>query len=191
MEVNPLPRGGGFEFDTSRVFGGAISQNFYPSIEKGVRHILDRGPLGGYHIVDVRAEVYDGKMHAVDSKDIAFQMAGRQLMKQLVLQAHPILLEPIMNVRVDVPLESMGDVMGDLSSRRGRVQGMEAEGNREIIRALVPLAEMLTYEAQLKSMTGGRGDFHMEFDHYDPVPAQLQDKVVAAAKHVEEKDEDA
>jgi elongation factor G len=190
MEIKPTARGAGFEFDTKRVFGGAISPNFFPSIEKGVRHVLDRGPLGGYHIVDVRAEVFDGKMHAVDSKDIAFQMAGRQLMKELMLQAHPILLEPIMSLRVDVPIEHMGDVMGDLSSRRGRVQGMEAEGHREVIRALVPLAEMLTYEGQLKSMTGGRGDFHMEFDHYDPVPAQIQEKILAQSKHVEEKDED-
>lgn len=189
MEIKPLPRGGGFEFDTSRIFGGSISNNFYPSIEKGVRHILDRGPLAGHLIVDVRVEVFDGKMHAVDSKDIAFQMAGRQLMKQLVLEARPILLEPIMHVRVDVPLESMGDVMGDLSSRRGRVQGMEAEGNREIIRAQVPLAEMLTYEAQLKSMTGGRGDFHMEFDHYDQVPAQLQEKILAQSKTIEDVEE--
>ena len=183
MEVKPLPRGGGFEFDTSRVFGGAISQNFFPSIQKGVQAVLSRGPLGGFQIVDVRCEVYDGKMHAVDSKDVAFQTAGRQLMRQLVLEANPVLLEPIMSVRVDIPIECMGDVMGDLSSRRGRVQGMDADGTHEIIRAQVPLAEMLTYEAQLKSMTGGRGDFSMEVDHYDPVPSQLQDKLLAQFAH--------
>jgi elongation factor G len=189
MEVKPLTRGGGFEYDTSRVFGGAITNNFFPSIQKGIQAVLERGPLGGYPVVDVRCEVYDGKMHAVDSKDIAFQTAGRQLMRQLVREAGAILLEPIMSVRVDVPIESMGDVMGDLSSRRGRVQGMEAEGNREIIRAQVPLAEMLTYQAQLKSMTGGRGDFNMELDHYDPVPHQVQEKVLAQAKrHASDED---
>lgn len=189
MEIKPLQRGGGFEFDTSRIFGGAISNNFFPSIQKGIHAMLERGPLGGFKIVDVRAEVFDGKMHPVDSKDIAFQTAGKMLMKQLMLEAHPVLLEPIMNVRVDIPIECMGDVMGDLSSRRGRVQGMDADGTHEIIRAQVPLAEMLTYEAQLKSMTGGRGDFSMELDHYDPVPAQLQDKILAQSKHQVSDDE--
>lgn len=189
MEIKPLSRGAGFEFDTSRVFGGAISNNFFPSIQKGVMHVLGRGPLGGFQIVDLRCEIFDGKMHPVDSKDIAFQMAGRQLMKQLVMEAHPVLLEPIMNVRVDIPIECMGDVMGDLSSRRGRVQGMDADGTHEIIRAQVPLAEMLTYEAQLKSMTGGRGDFSMEVDHYDPVPAQIQEKVLVQVAH-KDMDED-
>ena len=182
MEIKPLPRGGGFEYDTSRVFGGAISGNFFPSIEKGIRSVLDRGPAAGFAVVDVRCEVFDGKMHAVDSKDIAFQMAGRQLMRQLVMQAGSILLEPVMNVRVDVPVEKMGDVMGDLSGRRGRVLGMEADGQREVVRAQVPLAEMLTYQAQLKSMTGGRGDFHMEFDHYEPVPSQIQEKILSQVK---------
>ena len=182
MEIKPLARGGGFEYDTHRVFGGAISSNFFPSIEKGIRSVLEHGPTAGFAVVDVRCEVFDGKMHAVDSKDIAFQMAGRQLMRQLVMQAGSILLEPVMNVRVDVPVEKMGDVMGDLSSRRGRVLGMEADGQREVVRAQVPLAEMLTYQAQLKSMTGGRGDFHMEFDHYDPVPAQIQEKLLTQFK---------
>jgi elongation factor G len=189
MELKPLQRGGGFEFDTKRVFGGAISNNFYPSIQKGIHHVLERGPLGGFPVVDVRCEVFDGKMHPVDSKDIAFQMAGRQLMKELMLKANPILLEPIMSVRVDVPIECMGDVMGDLSSRRGRVQGMDADGSHEVVKALVPLAEMLTYQASLKSMTGGRGDFTMELDHYDPVPTQIQDKILAGVKHVAEVEE--
>jgi elongation factor G len=191
MEVKPLPRGRGFEYDTDRVYGGSISNNFFPSIEKGIRQVLDRGPLAGYPVVDIRAEVYDGKMHAVDSKDIAFQTAGRQLMKQLIGQAHAILLEPIMRVAVAVPEDCMGDVMGDLSSRRGRVQGMEMEGKRQVIRALVPLAEMLTYMAQLKSVTGGRGDYTMELDHYDPVPAQVQEKLVGdARKHLAEEKEE-
>jgi elongation factor G len=191
MEVKPLPRGRGFEYDTDRVFGGTISNNFFPSIEKGIRQVLEHGPMGGYHVDDIRAEVFDGKMHPVDSKDIAFQMAGRQLMKQLILQAKPILLEPIMKVAVVMPEDSMGDIMGDLSSRRGRVQGMDTEGTRQVVRALVPLAEMLTYSAQLKSLTGGRGDFTMQFDHYDTVPAQLQEKVISETKkHVADDDED-
>ena len=185
MEIKPLTRGGGFEYDTGRVFGGAISNNFFPSIEKGIRQVLERGPVASYHVDDVRCEVYDGKMHPVDSKDIAFQMAGRQLMSQLILQAKPILLEPIMRVTVSVPDTAMGDVMGDLSSRRGRVQGMDADGARQVIMARVPLAEMLTYAAQLKSLTGGRGDFTMEFDHYEAVPSNIQEKIVAGArKHV-------
>ncbi len=189
MEIKPIARGGGFEFDTKRVFGGAISPNFFPSIQKGVAHVLERGPLGGFQITDLRCEVFDGKMHPVDSKDVAFQMAGRQLMKELFMQAGPVLLEPIMNARVDVPIECMGDVMGDLSSRRGRVQGMDADGTHEIIRAQVPLSEMLTYEVQLKSMTGGRGDFSMELDHYDPVPVQIQEKILAQVKVHADEDE--
>jgi elongation factor G len=151
--------------------------------------VLERGPVAGCEVVDVRCEVFDGKMHPVDSKDIAFQMAGRSLMRDLVLQAKPILLEPIMKLKVTVPEDAMGDVMGDISGKRGRVQGMGAEGGRQVVEALVPLAELLVYEAQLKSLTGGRGTFHVEFDHYDQVPANLQEKIAADAKtttHAEE-----
>jgi elongation factor G len=191
MEIKPLPADQGFEFDTSRIFGGSISQNFFSSIEKGIRQVLERGPLAGYPVVDIRCEVFDGKMHPVDSKDIAFQIAGRQLTKELMMKASPILLEPVMAVHVTCSEEAMGDVMGDLSSRRGKPQGMETEGDKQVINALVPLAEMLTYSAQLKSLTGGRGDFHMEFDHYEAVPGNLQSKIVEEAKrHVKEEEDD-
>ena len=190
MEVVPLPAGAGFEFDTKRIFGGSISNNFFSAIEKGVRQLLEKGPLAGYQVVDVRCEVFDGKMHAVDSKDIAFQIAGRQLMKELIMKASPVLLEPIMAVHVVCPEDNFGDVMGDLSGRRGKVQGMEAEAGRQVINAQVPLAEMLSYSAQLKSLTGGRGDFTMELDHYTPIPGNIQDKVVAEAKqHLKEEEE--
>ena len=182
MELKPLGSGGGFEFDTGRIFGGSISQNFFSSIEKGIKQVLDRGPLAGYPVVDVRAEVFDGKMHPVDSKDIAFQIAGKMLTKELMLKGSPVLLEPIMQVEVTCPEENMGDVMGDLSGRRGKPQGMEAEGHNQIIKAQVPLAEMLTYSAQLKSITGGRGDFHMELDHYEAVPSNIQQKIVEESK---------
>jgi elongation factor G len=191
MEVVPLESGKGFEFDTGRIFGGSISQNFFASIEKGIKQVLGRGPLAGYPVCDVRCEVFDGKMHPVDSKDIAFQIAGRQLMKQLLLQGSPVLLEPIMAVHVTCPEEHMGDVMGDLSGRRGKPQGMESDGGRQVINALVPLAEMLTYSAQLKSITGGRGDFNMELDHYEAVPGNIQQKLVEEAKaHLKEEEED-
>ncbi len=191
MEVKPLPSDQGFEFDTSRIFGGSISANFFNSIEKGIHQVLDRGPLAGYPVVDIRCEVFDGKMHPVDSKDIAFQISGRMLTKELMLKGNPILLEPIMAVHVSCSEEAMGDVMGDLSGRRGKPQGMESEGGKQVINALVPLAEMLTYSAQLKSLTGGRGDFHMEFDHYDAVPGNLQKGIVEEAKqHQKEEEED-
>jgi elongation factor G len=181
LRVEPLPRGGGFEF-ASEVFGGAISRNFWPSIEKGVRSVMERGVVAGYPVVDVKAIITDGKEHPVDSKDIAFQVAGREVFKLAVAQARPVVLEPIMAVEVTAPEECMGDIMGDLSSRRGKVQGMEAEGHTQIIKSLVPLAEMLEYAPTLKSMTSDRGSFTMELDHYSEVPAHIQEKLIAAAK---------
>ena len=153
MEIKPLSSGSGFEFDTGRVFGGSISQNFFSAIEKGIRSVLQKGPIAGCPVVDVRCEVFDGKMHSVDSKDVAFQTAGKQLMRQLMLKAKPILLEPIMSVAVTVPEDCMGDVMGDMSSRRGKVSGMDAEGDSQVIKATVPLKEMLSYQAALKSFS--------------------------------------
>jgi elongation factor G len=182
MEIKPVERGAGFEFDTTRVFGGSISSSFYPSIEKGVRSQLEMGPLAGYPVVDVRCEVYDGKMHPVDSKDIAFQIAGREVFKKTFMQAGPVLLEPIMDVRITVPEEYMGDIMSDLNTRRGRVQGMEQTRGKGIITAQVPMAELLTYGAQLRSITQGRGSFHLEFSHYAEVPHGLQEKIIAQSK---------
>lgn len=182
MEIKPLERGSGFEFDTSRVFGGSISSSFFPSIEKGIRARLDAGPLAGYPVVDVRCEVYDGKMHPVDSKDIAFQIAGREVFKKAFMQAGPVLLEPIMDVRITVPEEYMGDIMSDLNTRRGRVQGMEQSRGKGIITAQVPQAEMQRYAIDLRSMTQGRGIYTMKLSHYEPVPSHIAEKIIAQAQ---------
>lgn len=182
MEIKPLPTGSGFEFDTARVFGGAVSNNFFPSIEKGIKSRLESGPIAGYPVVDVRCEVYDGKMHPVDSKDIAFQIAGREVFKKTFLQAGPVLLEPIMEVQITVPEEYMGDIMSDLNTRRGRVQGMEQAKGKGIVTAQVPLAEMQRYAIDLRSITQGRGIYAMKLAHYDPVPAHIAEGVIAQAK---------
>jgi elongation factor G len=182
MEIKPVERGTGFQFDTTRVFGGAISNNFFPSIEKGIRSQLDTGPLAGYPVVDVRCEVYDGKMHPVDSKDIAFQIAGREVFKKTFLAAGPVLLEPIMDVTITVPEEYMGDIMSDLNTRRGRVQGMEQSKGKGIITAQVPQAEMQRYAIDLRSITQGRGLYTMKLSHYEPVPSHVAEQVIAQAK---------
>ena len=190
MEIRPVERGTGFEFDTSRVFGGAISNSFFPSIEKGIRSRLDAGPLAGYPVVDVRCEIYDGKMHPVDSKDIAFQIAGREVFKKTFLQAGPVLLEPIMEARITVPEEYMGDIMSDLNTRRGRVQGMEQTRGKGVVTAQVPMAEMQRYAIDLRSMTQGRGIYTMKLSHYEPVPAHIAEQVIAQSKQDREESED-
>ena len=191
MEIKPLPTGSGFEFDTTRVFGGAIQNSFFPSIEKGIRSRLAEGPLAGYPVVDVRCEVYDGKMHPVDSKDIAFQIAGREVFKKTFLAAGPTLQEPVMDVRITVPEEYMGDIMGDLNTRRGRVQGMEQVKGKGVITAQVPLAEMQRYSIDLRSMTQGRGFYTMTLSHYEAMPAHIAEPIIAQAKkeRVEAEDE--
>ncbi|GAB4570962.1 MAG: elongation factor G [Anaerolineae bacterium] len=187
LRIEPLERGAGFEF-ASEIFGGAISQPFVASTEKGVRQTLESGPIAGYPVVDVKAVVFDGKEHPVDSKDIAFQIAGRGAFREAMQKAGPTLLEPIMNVRVIVPEENMGDVMGDMNTRRGRVQGMETEGGKSVVTAQVPLAEMQRYGNDLRSMTGGRGIYEMEFSHYEPVPSHLQQSIIDAVKREEEEE---
>jgi elongation factor G len=172
---------GDFEFKND-VFGGSISQSYMPAIEKGIRNIMKEGTLAGYPISGIRVSVYDGKEHPVDSKPIAFEIAGRGAFKEAFLQANPILLEPIMNVKVMVPEEYMGDIMGDLNGRRGRVQGMESDKGRSTIAAQVPLAEMQRYTTQLRSMTGGRGIFTMEEDHYEMVPSHITQEIVDQRK---------
>jgi len=188
MEIKPLPRGGGFEYDTSRVFGGAISSSFFPSIEKGIRSTLDKGALAGYPVVDVRCEVYDGKEHPVDSKDIAFQIAGREVFKKIFMEAHPVLLEPVMNVKVIIPEEYVGDIMGDLNTRRAMIQGMGQEKGKTVITAQVPLAELQRYATELRSITQGRGIFSMEFSHYQQVPEHVTEQIIAEAKREKEKE---
>ena len=182
MEIKPLPSGSGIEYDTSRVFGGAISNSFFPSIEKGIKQVLGSGPLAGCQVVDVRCEVYDGKMHPVDSKDIAFQIAGREVFKRIFMAAGPVLLEPVMEVQITVPEEYMGDIMSDLNTRRGRVQGMEQVRGKGVIIAQAPLAEMQRYAIDLRSITQGRGIYTMKLSHYEAVPAHIAEQVVAQAR---------
>lgn len=181
MRVEPMDRGKGFDYQ-SEVFGGAISQVFLPSIEKGVRQVMEQGVVAGYPIVDVKAVVYDGKEHPVDSKDIAFQTAGREAFKEAMQQAGIALLEPICEIEVTVPEEYMGDVMGDFNTRRGRVQGMEQKNNRSIVKALVPQAEIMRYGTDLRSMTQGRGLYAIKFAHYEPVPNQMVDQIVSESQ---------
>jgi len=177
MRIEPTPRGSGFEF-ASAVVGGAISSSFIPSIEKGVQQVLVEGAVAGYKIVDVKAIVYDGKEHPVDSKDIAFQIAGREVFKMCMKSAKPILLEPICNVEIRCPEEYMGDVMGDLSSRRGKITGMEMHGRFQVVKAQVPLAELHNYATTLRSLTQGRATHTRKISHYDPLPKELEAKVV-------------
>jgi elongation factor G len=181
IEVEPLPRGEGYKFEDA-IFGGSIPRNFIPAVEKGIVEAMEHGVVAGYPVVDVKVKLYDGSYHSVDSSELAFKLAGSLAWNKAMGEAAPVLLEPVMNVEVIAPEENMGDIMGDLSSRRGRPQGSESMGEMHIIRAQVPLAEMLTYAPQLRSMTAGRGSFTLEFDHYEEVPAQLADKVVADAK---------
>src|SRR6266849_6782030 len=186
IRVEPLARGGGFEF-VDDIFGGAIPRNFIPSVEKGVRECMKRGILAGYPVVDLKVTLYDGSYHDVDSSDMAFQIAASMGLQKGFLEAKPCLLEPVMNVEVTAPAEGEGDVIGDLNGRRGRIVGMEPDGDVVAVRAQVPMSEMLTYESSLRSMTGGRGGYSMEFSHYEEVPNQQAEKVVAAHRAEKEK----
>jgi elongation factor G len=181
MRVEPLARDSGYEFDWE-VFGGAISSSFQPSIQKGIRQVIGNGPVAGYPVVDVKAVVFDGKEHPVDSKDIAFQIAGREVFKLAFKEGNPVLLEPIMDMTITVPDEFMGDVMGDLTTRRGRVQGTDQERGNAIVHAQVPLADVQRYATDLRSITQGRGIYTMTFSHYEQVPAHLQSEIIAQAE---------
>jgi len=181
IKMEPLPRGAEFEF-VNDIFGGAIPRNFIPAVEKGIKDAAARGYLAGYPVVDFKVVLYDGSYHDVDSNDLSFQLAGRLAFRKAMEQAKPTLLEPIMKVEIEVPDEFAGAIMGDLNSRRGRIQGMDNKSGKTVVKAEVPMAEMLTYGADLTSMTQGRGSFNMEMDHYDIVPAQLQEKIITAAK---------
>jgi len=188
MRIEPLKAGEGFEFE-NQVKGGAISQPFIPAVEKGVKDVLEEGPLAGYKVVDVKAIVYDGKEHPVDSKEIAFQTAGREVFKKCFLEAKPILLEPIYDIKVKVPEEYMGDVMGDLSGRRGKIGGMDTEGNFQVVNAKVPLAELDKYATSLRSLTSGRGLFSRSFSHYEPVPKEIEKEIIKKSKAEDESEE--
>jgi elongation factor G len=181
IEVEPLPRGEGFQFE-SKVVGGAIPRNFIPAVEKGVIEAMKAGSLAGCPVVDVKVSVYDGQYHDVDSSEMAFKIAGSMAFKDALEQASPCILEPYVNLAVSVPDDCMGDVMGDLNSRRAKVEGMEQSGHNEVIRAKVPLSEVLRYAPDLTSMTSGRGSFEMGFSHYEQLPDHLAPKVIEAAR---------
>ena len=181
IRMEPLPRGGKFEF-ANEIFGGAIPKNYIPAVEKGIVEAAENGFLAGYPMVDFKVTVYDGSYHDVDSSELAFKLAARKAFKAAMQQAKPALLEPVMNVEIQAPVEYAGDLMGDLNGRRGRISGMETKGATQFIRAQVPMAEMLNYQNDLTAMTQGRASFTMEFDHYDFVPQLQAEKIIAAAK---------
>jgi elongation factor G len=181
IKMEPLPRGGDFVFE-NEIFGGSIPKNFIPPVEKGIKDAAARGYLAGFPVVDFKVILYDGSYHDVDSNDLSFQMAGRIAFKKAMEIAKPTLLEPIMGVEITVPDDFAGSIMGDLNSRRGRIQGMDNKAGNTIVKAEVPMAEMLTYGADLTSMTQGRGSFNMEMHHYDIVPGQLQEKIIEKAR---------
>ncbi len=181
LKVEPLPHGAGFEF-VDKIVGGAVPRNYIPAVEKGVREAMGNGYLAGYPMVDVRVTLYDGSYHDVDSSDMAFKIAASMGFKNAVEKAKPVLLEPIMNMEVAVPDECMGDVIGDLNSRRGKVLGMDTKGHTQVIKSRVPMSEVLKYAPDLRSITSGRGEFHMEFSHYEELPGHLAEKVVKEAK---------
>ena len=181
IRVAPLPRGSDFQFEDD-IFGGAIPRQFVPAVEKGIQDARARGFLAGYPMVDFKATVFDGSYHAVDSNELSFKMAGSLAFKDAMSRARPTILEPIMHVEVYAPNDFAGDLMGDLNGRRGRISGMDTRASMTVIRAQVPMAEMLTYEQHLTSATGGRGSYHMEYSHYEEVPHELQSKIISAAK---------
>jgi elongation factor G len=181
IRVEPLGRGKDFEF-VDDIYGGAIPRNFIPAVEKGIQEVRRRGFLAGFPMVDFRVTLYDGQYHDVDSSELAFKLAGALAYKEAMAAAKPTLLEPVMNVEITAPNEYVGDLMGDLSSRRGHVQGMDATEDDTVIKAAVPMAELLTYGAHLRSITQGRGSFHLEFSHYSEVPHSLQEKIIAQSR---------
>ena len=177
----PLPRGGQFEF-VDEVKGGVIPGQYIPAVEKGVIAGMERGPLAGYPVVDVRVAVFFGKYHDVDSSEMAFKIAAETCFHETILKATPILLEPYSDLEVRVPEEFLGDVMGDLSSKRGKILGTEADGHYVVVKARVPMAETYKYATHLRALTQGRGHYQGKLSHYEEVPRELADKVIAAAK---------
>jgi elongation factor G len=187
IEISALPRGSGFEFEDA-IVGGSIPRQFIPAVEKGIIEAMNEGALAGYQVVDVKVKLYDGAFHSVDSSEAAFKVAGSMAFKNAFAQAHPVLLEPYVKVEILAPSELVGDIMGDLSGRRGRPMGIEQRGERQVVQAEVPQVEMLTYARDLRSITGGRANFHVEFSHYEEVPPNMVEKVLAANEREEEKE---
>jgi elongation factor G len=187
IRYTPLERGAGFEF-VDKIVGGAIPKNYIPAVEKGLREYMEKGPMAGFPVVDFKAELFFGSYHDVDSSEMSFKLATRLSFKKGIMDASPVLLEPIMNVEVIVPDQYMGDVMGDFNGRRGRIMGMEAHGRLQVVKAQAPLAEMFRYAIILRSMTSGQGNFSMAHSHYEEVPADIAKKVIAAHKQEEEEE---
>ncbi len=190
LKVEPTDRNSGFEF-VDEIFGGSIPGQFLPAVEKGVRDLLEQGAVAGFPMQDIRVRVYDGKHHPVDSKEVAFRIAGKLATKDAVMKAKPVLLEPVVNLEVTVPAQFVGDITGDLSGRRGRILGQDMlPGNMAVIKAQVPLAEVAQYNSQLRSVTGGQGSYSMELSHYDIVPPNIQQEVVKQYKPKAEEEEE-
>ena len=181
IEMEALPRGGGYEF-ADKIVGGAIPKTYIPAVDRGIQEAMEKGAIAGYPMVDIKVALVDGSFHAVDSSELAFKIAGSLAFKKAVQEVKPVLLEPIMDISIRLPEDSVGDIMGDLNSRRGKVMGMDSEAKNEVINAQVPMAEIQRYAADLTSITGGRGSFTVEFSHYEEVPGQLAEKIVEAAK---------
>jgi len=181
IELSPLPRGKGFEF-VDTLFGGSIPKNYVPSVEKGIRETMVAGELAGFPVVDIKVNLYDGSYHEVDSSDMAFKIAGSMAFKKAFEVCHPVILEPVDEIAVYIPDEFTGDIIGDINSRRGRILGVETSGKKQVIKALVPMAELLSYATDLHSITQGRGSFTMSFSHFDEVPAHLREKIIEANK---------
>ncbi len=178
IEMEPLERGKGFEF-VDKIVGGVIPRTYIPAVEKGILESMQQGPLSGSPVVDIKVTLFDGSYHDVDSSEMAFKIAGSMAFKRAMEQCKPIILEPIVDMTVTVPEDAMGDVMGDINSRRGKIEGMNAKGKYQELKAQVPLAEILTYASELTSMTSGRGTFSMSFSHMDPVPYNIQEKIIS------------
>ncbi|NQT96009.1 MAG: elongation factor G [Candidatus Omnitrophica bacterium] len=189
LKLEPLPKGESFEF-VDKVVGGVVPKQYIPAVEKGVRQAMEEGIIAGYPVVDIRVTIYDGSYHAVDSSEMAFKIAGSMAFRKGTLAASPVLLEPIMDVEVIVPEDAMGSITGDINGRRGRIMGMEAKGTNQAVKAQVPLAEMLKYATELRSLTGGRGDYHMKFSRYEEVPAKVAQPIITQYKASKEEKEE-
>jgi elongation factor G len=185
--LEPLKRGEGFQF-VDAIVGGVVPGRFVPAVEKGIVETMAKGVLAGYKVVDVKVTLFDGSHHPVDSDELSFKIAGSQAFKKGFLAANPCLLEPIMEVTIRVPDEFMGDVMGDVSSRRGKILGMDSDGEFQIIRALIPLAEMFKYATNLRSLTQGKGTYEMKLSHYEEVPKEIEAKIIAQAEKEKEEE---
>lgn len=181
IEFEPNEEGAGFEFENA-IVGGVVPREYIPAVQAGLEDALENGVLAGFPLIDIKAKLFDGSYHDVDSNEMAFKVAASMALKNAVSKCNPVLLEPIMKVEVVIPEEYMGDIMGDITSRRGRVEGMEARGNAQVVRAMVPLAEMFGYATALRSNTQGRGTFTMHMDHYEEVPKSVAEEIIKKIK---------